>query len=54
MTADEVVIFREDDRLVVVPVERRPSLAEILSQLEPFDEGLPNVPDPPTQPEDIF
>ena len=54
LDADEVVIYREDDRLVVVPVRRSPSLAEVLSRLTPLEEDFPNVADPPTRPEDFL
>ena len=54
LTADEVMISREEDRLVVVPVERPPSLAEVLSRLTPLDEDFPNIADPPTEPQDLL
>ena len=54
LTADEVVIYREDHRLVIEPVERRPSLAQVLSRLKPLDEDFPEIDDPPAQPEDLL
>ena len=54
LAADEVVIYREDRRLVIEPVERRPSLAGVLAGLSPLDEEIPEIDDPPTTPEDIF
>ena len=54
LAADEVVIYQEDRRLVIEPVERRPSLAAVLATLEPLDEDFPEIDDPPTEPEDIF
>ncbi len=54
LAADEVVIYREDHRLVIEPVERRPSLAELLVSWGPLDEEIPEIDDPPTTPEDIF
>ena len=54
LAAEEVVIYREDHRLVIEPVERRPSLAELLAGLGPLDEEIPEIDDPPTTPEDIF
>ena len=54
LTADEVMISKEEDRLVVVPVERPPSLAEVLSRLTPLDEDFPNIADPPTEPQDLL
>ena len=54
LAADEVVIYREDHRLVIEPVERRPSLAEVLAGWGLLDEEIPEIDDPPTTPEDIF
>ena len=54
LSADEVLISREGDRLVVVPVQKRPSLAEVLSRLKPLDEDFPNIADPATKPQDLF
>lgn len=54
LTADEVVIYREDQRLIIEPVERRPSLAQILARLEPLDEDFPEIEDPPVEPEDVL
>lgn len=31
-----------------------PSLAQVLAELEPLEEELPEVADPPTAPEDIL
>ena len=54
LEADEVVIYREGDRLVVEPVPRRPTLAAVLSRLKPLDEDFPPIADPPVRPEDIL
>ena len=54
LTANEVVIYREDDRLIIVPVECSPSLAEVLATLSPLDEDFPDIQDPPAQPEDVI
>ena len=54
LSADEVLISREGDRLVVVPVQKRPSLAEVLSRLKHLDEDFPNIPDPATNPQDLL
>ena len=54
LAADEVVIYREDGRLVVEPVPRRPTLATILSRLTPLDEDFPPIADPPVRPEDTI
>ncbi len=52
LAADEVVIYREDRRLVIEPVERPLTLAQVLSGLVPLDEDIPEIDDPPTKPED--
>ena len=52
LAADEVLIYREDRRLVIEPVERRPTLAQVLAGLAPLDEDFPEIDDPPTKPED--
>ena len=54
LNADEVLISREDDRLVVVPVQKPPSLAEVLSCLRPLDEDFPNIADPATKSQDLL
>ena len=54
LRADEVLISREGDRLVVVPVQKPSSLAEVLSHLESLDEDFPNIADPATKPQDLL
>ena len=54
LTADEVIIYREENRLVVEPVRRAPTLAEVLSRLTPLDEDFPTIADPPAHPEDVL
>ena len=54
LATDEVTIYREDHRLVIEPVERSPSLAEILSSLAPLEEDFASADDPPAKPEEIF
>ncbi|MYE24828.1 MAG: AbrB/MazE/SpoVT family DNA-binding domain-containing protein [Gammaproteobacteria bacterium] len=54
LDAEEVAIYQDDDRLILQPVPRTPSLAEVLAKLETLDEEFPDVADPPTAPEDIF
>ena len=51
---DEVILHKEDDRLIVEPVARRRSLAEILPELRPLSEDVPEAADPPARPEDVF
>ena len=54
LAADEVIIYREDDRLVVEPVRRAPTLATVLSRLTRLDEDFPAIADPPGRPEDTL
>lgn len=54
MAADEVFIYREDHRLIIEPINRSPSLAEVLSSLQPLDEDFPTIDDPPTTPETLL
>ena len=54
LDADQVMIYRENDRLVVVPVDRSPTLAEVLSRLTPLEEDFPDIDDTPVEPEAIF
>ena len=54
LAADEVIIYREDHRLVVEPVKRTPSLAQGLSQLAPLEEDFPGIDDPPPRPENLL
>ena len=50
----EVVLHKEDDRLIVEQVTRRRTLAEILPGLTPLTEDFPEAPDSPARPESIF
>ena len=54
LSADEVIIYKEDSRLVIVPVRRSPTLAEVLSRLTPLEEDFPDIADPPVEPEETF
>lgn len=53
LDADEVAIYQDDDRLILQPVPRVPSLAQVLAKLEPLEEEFPEIPDPPTEPKEI-
>ena len=54
LEADEVIVYREEARLVVEPVPRRPTLAAVLSRLTRLDEDFPAIADPPVLPEDTL
>ena len=51
---DEVILRKEEGRLIVEPVARRRPLAEILPGLRPLREDVPEAADPPVLPEDVF
>jgi len=54
LPGDEVIIYRDDSRLIIEPIPQKPSLAELLARLEPLNEDFPASEDPPVLPEDIF
>ena len=54
LQADEVTVHREDGRLIIEPVDRKPSLAEVLSRLALLEEEFPNIEEPPVEPEEIL
>lgn len=45
LDADEAIVRKDGDRLIVEPVRRRPDLATLLAGWEPLDEILPDVDD---------
>ena len=50
----EGILHKEDDRLIVEPVARPRTLAEILPGLTPLTEDFPEFTDSPAQPEAIL
>ncbi len=54
LATDEVMIYQEDDRLVMVPVGRSSPLAEVLKRLVPLEEDFPEISDPPVKPEGLL
>ena len=38
----------------IEPVDRKPSLSEVVSRLVPLEEDFPNIEDPPVEPEEIL
>lgn len=42
LPGDEVIVRKEDDRLIVEPV-KKPGLLALLSTLEPIEEDFPNI-----------
>lgn len=54
LPGDEAIMRREGDRLVIEPVKIGPTLLQVLAALEPLDEDLPEIDDPPVADEDLF
>ena len=54
LAADEVIVYKDDHRLILEPVKRSASLAEVLSRLSPLEDDFPKMADPPAKPEEIF
>ncbi len=56
LPGQEVILRKDGDRLILEPVKPpdRQSLAELFASWETLDEELPEIDDPPVQPEDIF
>lgn len=55
LTGDEVTLRRDGKRLIIEPVKRKKNrLIEFLAALPPLVEELPEIPDPPALPEEIF
>lgn len=54
LPGDEAILRRDGDRLIIEPIEIRPSLLQVLATLEPLDEDFPDIDDPPVTDEDIF
>jgi len=54
LPGDEAILRQDGNRLVIEPVKRKRNLLEILATLEPLDETLPEIDDPPVADEDIF
>ena len=52
LPGSEAVIHREGMRLIIEPKPKK-SLLEILATLEPIDEALPEIEDPPPEPFDL-
>ena len=54
LAGEKVITSKVDDCLLLKPVRRTASLAEVLSNLAPLEEDFPKIADPPTEPEDIL
>jgi antitoxin VapB len=54
LPGEDAIMRKDGDRLIIEPREKKTSLLEWLATLEPLDEAFPEIPDPPTEPENIF
>lgn len=52
LPGNEATIRREDDKLIIQPVEKE-SLLEWLKTIEPWDGDFPEIDDPPPEPVDL-
>ena len=53
LVGTEVLIEKDGPRLIITPIAKR-HLAEIVSDWEPLEDGLPEIPDLPPQERDLF
>lgn len=54
LPGDEVLLYKDGERLIVEPVKKKMGLLELLASWEPLDEEFPEIEDPPVKSEDIF
>ncbi len=54
LPGDEVILYKDGDRLIMEPVKKPNGLDKLLASWESLDEELPEIEDPPVKPEDIF
>lgn len=54
LPGDEVILYKDGDRLIMEPVEKPSGLARLLASWEPLDEEWPEIEDPSVKPDDIF
>jgi antitoxin VapB len=53
LPGDEVMVYREGNRLIIEPVTKKRGLLETLAELQPLDEELPDVDEGLLQLDDI-
>ena len=54
LEGDEAMIRKEGERLIIEPVVKQNRLRELPASWEPLDEALPEIDDPPVEPEGLF
>ena len=53
LPGDEAIMYRDGDRLVIVPVRKR-GLVALLKTMQPLDEDFPEIADPVSPPERVL
>jgi antitoxin VapB len=53
LPGSKAVMRKEGDRLIIEPVRKKKTLAELLASWEPIEEEFPEIPDLPAEPVDI-
>lgn len=51
---DEAIIRKEENRLILEPIQKKTSLTQWLAGLSPIDAEFPEIEDPPAEPEKII
>ena len=51
---NEAIIRKDGKRLIIEPVSAKNRLVELLKTLEPIQEEIPEMEDPPVEDEEIF
>lgn len=54
LPGDRAIVSREGDRLIVEPVRASTGLIALVGGWDVLDEALPEIADPPVEPEPIF
>ena len=47
-------VMRKEGNTLIIDVAPKKSVLELLASWQPMDWDFPEIPDPPTEPEDIF
>jgi antitoxin VapB len=50
----EAIMRKEGTQLIIEPIAPRHRLLALLSGWDPLEEALPEIADPPPEPEDVF
>lgn len=53
LPGEDAVMRKEGDRLIIEPVRKKKTLAELLAGWAPIEEAFPDVPDLPAEPVEL-